>query len=241
METSDVSTLIFDLDGTLCESKKQIETNMSDLLEYLTAQYDIWITTGAAYSRVKTQISPELLSKFKGVYCCLGTECYDSYGICVLETGASFPKTIRSELLNIFANCNFPSKRSPAIITRNAMINFSVLEENASDKRRRHFADWDKETGFRSHVVSVLSEKYEGINFALGGMVSIDITVCGYDKSTILKNDKVKHNVLFFGDRCEPNGNDYPLCRRIKELECGDYVHVRSPEHTLELLKKIRG
>ena len=241
MNTSNVSTLMFDLDGTLCDSKKVIKDETVEVLETLLDRFEGWITTGAAYDQVKKQVPQPLLSKFNGVYCCLGTECYNPEGIRILETGASFPRTLRSELLNVFANCEFTHKRSPTIITRNAMMNFSVLEENATDKMRQSFSDWDKETGFRETVAQKLSEKYETVNFALGGMVSIDITVRGYDKSAILKNDKVKTDILFFGDRCEPSGNDYPLCRKIKEMRYGDYVSVTSPEHTLEILKKIRG
>lgn len=233
-------TLIFDLDGTLCKSTKVIETDMQDMLVSLIPEYSIWITTGAAYTSVQQQVPEDLLQSLTGVYCCLGTEYYNSDGIKEYGHKIEFPQDLFNSLRSFYNECKFDLKVEPTIICYNAMLNFSVLQKHAPDELRKQFKQWDIQTGFRAHIISVLSKRFPNFNFAAGGMVSIDITAKGFDKSLILASPDLKPDVIFFGDRCDEIGNDYSLAMAIDRLGIGTHHHVRDPEHTLSLLKKIR-
>jgi phosphomannomutase len=237
---NNIRTIIFDLDGTLCKSTKVIETDMRDMLVSLIPDYSIWITTGASYASVQQQVPKELLNSLSGVYCCLGTEYYNSRGIKEYGHTVEFPKGIFDALRVVYNECKFDFKVEPTIIRYAAMLNFSVLQKHAPDELRKQFRQWDIHHGFREHAIGVLTERFPSFNFAAGGMVSIDITAKGFDKSLILASPDLKPNVVFFGDRCDKFGNDHSLVLAIDRLGIGTHHHVRGPEHTLSLLKKIR-
>mgnify|MGYP000095383787 CR=1 FL=1 len=237
---SNVKTLIFDLDGTLCKSTKQISTEMYQVLDSLADRFDLWIVTGTTYERLCKQVPQALLSKMMGAYTCLGTSYYNSAGDKVHSHDAVFSTSLLYSLREVFDECNYPLKEK-GITERNAMINFSVISRDSSDERRQMFADWDRDNHFREYVVGTLSKQFPEYNFAAGGMVSIDITVKGFDKAKILENDQIKTDILFFGDKCDTGGNDRPLAQAIVEQGIGSYHAVSSPEDTLTLLKKIRG
>ena len=44
--------------------------------------------------------------------------------------------------------------------------------------------------------------------------------------------------MVFFGDKCNPGGNDYPIANDIIQRECGTYHNVKSHTQTLEILEK---
>ncbi len=239
MQVGDTRSLIFDLDGTLCESTKCLLPEMQHMLKLLSQDYDIWVTTGTSHQKLLTQIPADVLSCLTGVYCSLGTEYYNN-GQLVSRLDAEFSQSLLLELQAVFEACEFAHKHECAITYRNAMINFSVLTPGSSDTLRKQFATWDHETNFRNRIVMHLKNMYPQYNFAAGGMVSIDITQTGVDKSVIVDNEKLKTDVIFFGDKAEPLGNDYPVAQAIVERKIGKYYCVESPEHTLSLLKKIR-
>lgn len=240
-----VKSLIFDLDGTLCPSKKRVLPEIEQALIELSESHDLWIVTGATYDQIKAQVTEPLLSKFTGVYSCLGTQCYDSQGNKTFECTAEFPKSLYCDLENLYMSCEFPEKVEATITDRQAMLNYCVIGAEQTDELRAKFSEWDKQHRYREHVIDIMSQCYPDYEFAAGGMVSIDITQKGFDKSLILKNPDLKDDVLFFGDKCEPGGNDYPLVKAIEEQERGGSFNVFLPEGTLKLLrtllKKIRG
>ena len=71
----------------------------------------------------------------------------------------------------------------------------------------------------------------------MGGQIGIGIHPKNWDKTYIfnLINIDDYGTITFFGDRCSPDGNDYPLYSHpgIK----GNWVH--EPNDTLKLLKKL--
>ncbi|MBU1111989.1 MAG: bifunctional phosphoglucose/phosphomannose isomerase, partial [Nanoarchaeota archaeon] len=78
-------------------------------------------------------------------------------------------------------------------------------------------------------------EKY---SFKVGGTTSVDVTRKGLDKEWGIRKFAEFHgiplnNILFFGDKLYPGGNDHAATRVV------DCVEVKSPHDTLEHLKKL--
>ncbi len=71
----------------------------------------------------------------------------------------------------------------------------------------------------------------------MGGQIGIGIHPKGWDKSYILQfiNLTDYESVSFYGDRCLPNGNDYPLYSHMNIN--GNFV--KGPEETLTLIKSL--
>ena len=53
------------------------------------------------------------------------------------------------------------------------------------------------------------------IKATVGGETGIDISPIGTDKSQIIQDFGPDDNTIFFGDRMDPDGNDYPLAKVV--------------------------
>ena len=59
----------------------------------------------------------------------------------------------------------------------------------------------------------------------------------GADKSQILKD--VDRPIMFFGDKTEPGGNDYPLAEALNYIKECKTVQVNNWEETKNELEKL--
>jgi len=120
------------------------------------------------------------------------------------------------------------------------MINFSIVGRNATMEQRKAYEEYDAEFKEREKIVKKLSKKYKGIDFVIGGAVSIDIFNKGNDKSQVIDRvlkDKLKdHRIVFVGDRIPFPGNDHSLAVLLKEHKNGHAVEVESWRDTAKLL-----
>ena len=71
---------------------------------------------------------------------------------------------------------------------------------------------------------------YPKLEFSVGGEISIDIYPKGKNKSQALLDMTGK--TVFFGDRCEPSGNDFPISS--KSDVC---YHVSDWEESYKILR----
>ena len=75
-----------------------------------------------------------------------------------------------------------------------------------------------------------------GLNFAIGGQISIDVFPHGWDKRFCLKYVEDKFETIhFFGDRTNEGGNDYHIYADDRTI--GHSVH--NPEDTIRQLTKL--
>jgi phosphomannomutase len=112
---------------------------------------------------------------------------------------------------------------------RPGMLNFSILGRNATLEQRHAYVEYDTKTQERKLLAdefnSYFSDKYD-IAGTLGGETGIDISARGKDKGQILKDFDKYDEVVFFGDRTEPGGNDYALAKLIIEAGRGYVFQV---------------
>ena len=99
------------------------------------------------------------------------------------------------------------------------MCNFSVVGRNATLGERKLYVQHDESTRERNNVAINFKQKFLDIEAVVGGETGIDIYPIGSDKSQILKDFSQDDFIYFFGDRCEPGGNDYPIANAIREGE----------------------
>ena len=74
----------------------------------------------------------------------------------------------------------------------------------------------------------------QGFEAAIGGQTSLDIFMKGRNKSQVYNT--IGTPMVFFGDRCETTGNDFPLVQMLKPTDT--FYHVTGPEETFTLLKE---
>jgi phosphomannomutase len=94
---------------------------------------------------------------------------------------------------------------------------------------------WDMLNEERKLFCKMVEETFPELEASIGGQISIDIYPKGQNKAQVL--DDLEGPITFFGDRCEPGGNDYPIVSRIEDEHI---VHnVKDWKETYKLLKTI--
>ena len=117
------------------------------------------------------------------------------------------------------------------------MVNFTIPGRPTTLEERFLYKQWDEHKGERESMVEILSRKYPGLSFGIAGETGIDIMWRGRDKSQIIQ-DFEPSLVTFYGDRMQPEGNDYTLSLEV--VRGGGVVHqVKGWEDTWKRLKEL--
>ena len=241
----DKGVIVFDLDGTLTESKVQLDPEMGALLAQLIKQKIVAVIGGGSFERFKTQLIAGLPA---------GTE-FERLLLLPLN-GASlyqFAKDgwheVYSELLheeekqNIHAALDKALKETgfvgleylygEQIEDRGGQITFSALGQDAPLEEK---TKWSQEhEAERARLALKLQEYLPEMEVKVAGLTSIDITRKGIDKKFGIGRLASRLNILptemvFVGDAFGPGGNDEPT------LDSGAVCFkVNSPKDTKRL------
>ena len=107
-----------------------------------------------------------------------------------------------------------------------------------SQDDREKFAALDQKQEIRKSFVEALIKEFPdlGLNFAIGGQISIDAYPHGWDKRFCLKFvEETFQTIHFFGDRTNPGGNDYHIYNDERTIGHS----VENPEDTKQQLMKL--
>jgi len=245
---------IFDMDGTLTESRRCITEQTLSALKRLSPA-KLYLVTGSDMVKVVEQMGTDvLLERFERVMACNGTRVWN----CNLDMDDEMlsyePELIHkvslidyysqpdinhiiSTLLRLAADNHTKYKTGTFVEWRDSQINFSLIGRNCTLEQRDDYAKWDDKSGERDKAIEQLRETFKGwgLSFRKGGQISIDITRRGWDKSYALQNiSELPEDCVFFGDRIEGNGNDSDIA-----VLCGAYHEVSGPEETVEIIKSV--
>ena len=247
---------IFDMDGTLTESRRCITGETLSALKRLSPA-KLYLVTGSDMVKVVEQMGTDvLLEKFERVMACNGTRVWNCNLDLDDEMLAYEPELIHkvslidhysqadinhivSTLLRLAADNHTKYKTGTFVEWRDSQINFSLIGRNCSLEQRDDYAKWDAKSGERDKAIEQLRETFKGwgLSFRKGGQISIDITRKGWDKSYALQSiAESPKDCVFFGDRIEGNGNDSDIA-----VLCGAYHEVSGPEETVEIIKSVYG
>jgi phosphomannomutase len=236
--------IIADVDDTICESCQLVSDEMaleisrlidngfsfafisgtkSESLQRMISsklrkEHHILGTTGTNYTLVKGDSSVETIYKYS-----LSTEEKK-------EIFDAFDKLIKHY------NIESMTTKEDQVQDRDSQITLSAIGRHAPTEAK---ATYDSDGKVRLMWIEFLknhldSEKY---HLKIGGTTSIDITKKGFDKEWGIKKF-AKHNninyseILFFGDKLYPGGNDFPAAKIV------DCIAVKNPEDTIRKLKE---
>lgn len=244
-----MKSLIFDMDGTLTESRQHISDEMIQALMKIPNSYKKYLVTGSDMAKVEEQIPIEvLLAVFDKVFACNGTRVFNTNLDLDDETRPVEPELIHkvnlsdfysesdlnhimNTLLKLAHETHTKIKTGTFVEWRESQINFSVVGRNCTLEQREDYVKWDNKSGERKKLVEQLEDKFQGwgLSFRLGGQISIDVTRQGWDKSYAFNNivEKPK-DCVFFGDKIVPGGNDYDIA-----VLCGKYHDVQGAADTI--------
>jgi len=244
-----MKSLIFDMDGTLTESRQHISDEMIQALMKIPNSYKKYLVTGSDMAKVEEQIPIEvLLTVFDKVFACNGTRVFNTNLDLDDETRPVEPELIHkvnlsdfysesdlnhimNTLLKLAHETHTKIKTGTFVEWRESQINFSVVGRNCTSGQREDYVKWDNKSGERKKLVEQLEDKFQGwgLSFRLGGQISIDVTRQGWDKSYAFNNISEKpEDCVFFGDKIVPGGNDYDIA-----VLCGKYHDVQGAADTI--------
>jgi phosphomannomutase len=214
--------VVFDLDGTLAESKSAIDAEMAQLLERLLGLVKVAVISGGAWEQFEMQLlahlrQDERLENLFLLPTC-GTRFYrygSGWGLLYAEdfTEAERKKVVDSLQQTIMsAGGNAARVWGEVVEDRGSQITFSALGQLAPLEEKKK---WDPDFAKRKKMKAILETLIPEFSVHLGGATSIDVTQHGIDKAYGIGKlrDILRiaiDEMIFIGDALFPGGNDYP-------------------------------
>lgn len=244
------STIAFDLDGTLAESKSSITPVMSDLLCQLLDHYNVAVVSGGSFAQFQKQLLGNLSCSKEEALKRLFLFPTNGSALYVYENGAWSP--VYQELLTesekelikkswdealAKSGIEIPTPSyGPIMEDRGTQITYSARGQEAPISVKE---TWDPDQKKRIAIREQLLPLLPGFAVSFGGMTSVDVTKQGIDKAYAMEKTmsylKVsKDDIMFVGDKLDPGGNDYAA--RRSGVSC---VAVANPDETSTVIKRL--
>jgi HAD superfamily hydrolase (TIGR01484 family) len=238
--------IVFDLDGTLAESKTSLDAEMAGLLNALLRIVKVSVISGGDWSQFEKQVlsnltADERLRNLSLLPTC-GTRFYK------YDTGwtklysedftGDEKKRIISSLKQATNSPDVKPRKTwgDMIEDRGSQITFSGLGQLAPLAEKKK---WDPDFKKRKRIETILSKLIPEFSVRLGGATSIDVTKPGIDKAYGIRKLRdilgisIKE-MIFIGDAIFPGGNDYP------PEEAGVFsIEVKDPHETKRVIEAI--
>lgn len=240
--------IVFDLDGTLAESKAAVDVEMAGLLKRLMAIVKVAVISGGGWPQFEKQVLGQLprdsaLENLSLLPTC-GTKFYrystDWKKIYSEDFTAAEKTKIIASLNTALAESGVKVDRlwGEAIEDRGSQITYSALGQRAPlDEKKK----WDPDYAKRKRITALADKLIPEFSVRMGGATSIDVTKPGIDKAYGIRKLRdvltIKlPEMLFVGDAIFPGGNDYP-----PEQAGVCSVCVNGPHETKRVIQTVIG
>lgn len=238
--------IVFDLDGTLAESKSLIDSEMSVLLHDLLGIVKVALISGGDWPQFEKQVLSRLphdesLANLSILPTC-GTKFFSYKGDWKKIYSEDFTpeekEKITTSLNKALDEAGFKSEKvwGELIEDRGSQITFSALGQRAPLEEKKK---WDPDFSKRKKIKTILDRLIPKFSVRLGGATSVDVTKPGIDKAYGIGKLRdvlgisVKE-MLFIGDALFPGGNDYPAEQAGVVSICTD-----GPQETKRIIEAI--
>jgi HAD superfamily hydrolase (TIGR01484 family) len=217
-----IRLVVFDLDGTLAESKTAIDAETAAWLSMLLTVVDVAVISGGDWPQFQTQLLSRLpadrrLRSLSLLPTC-GTKFYRYSDDWELLYSDDLTDLERHTIVGALRAAAPPPEATPpswgeVIEDRGSQITFSALGQQAPLEAK---AKWDPDLAKRQRMVGELALTLPGFSVRLGGTTSVDVTKPGIDKAYGIERLRETLHVdlgdmLFIGDALYAGGNDAPV------------------------------
>lgn len=238
--------IVFDLDGTIAESKLALDDEMSALLGDLLRIVRVAVISGGDWPQFEKQLISNLprdafLENLFLLPTC-GTKFYEYESTWNKLYSDDFTDEEKKKIVSALkkaiglSNDNGETVWGDQIEDRGSQITFSALGQQAPLGEKKQ---WDPDFAKRKQMKEFLDKSIPEFSVRLGGTTSVDITKQGIDKAygirklrDILGVEIVE--MIFVGDALFPGGNDYPA----KEAGVVS-IQVKGPQETKRVIQTI--
>ncbi len=238
--------VVFDLDGTLAQSKASIDSEMAELLGKLLGTVKAAIISGGDWPQFEKQvlshIGEDANLKNLSILPTCGTKFYqyenDWQKVYVDDFTSEQKAKIIDSLNKAINGSGLKAEKvwGEVIEDRGSQITYSALGQRAPLEQKKQ---WDPDFTKRKKIKALLDPLIDDFSVRLGGSTSIDITKPGIDKAYGIRKLRdilgiAIEEMVFVGDALFPGGNDYPA------QEAGVVsIRVRDPEDTKRVIEAI--
>ena len=239
---------IFDVDGTLTPSRLPMTEEFQEFFKEWIKENKFYLVTGSNIEKLQEQMCYFDIEA-QALFTCCGNEMWipDPHIVNIsayqeYENKFKPPETLKTYLGLQVRLSETPVQASNHREDRGSMLNFSVVGRDCTLEERKKYFEWDSQVGERKRIAKEVNDGWPDLEAVIGGQISIDIVPKGMDKSQILKHIEQKENAeenIFFGDRTEEGGNDYPLAYKMWEMDDRfSSYQTEDIENTMKLLNE---
>lgn len=244
--------LLFDVDGTICDSGKKISLNMSESINKLKSiGCDVGIVGGGLFNKIMYQLDEKILPELVFSECGsvfhqfnFKTNLYDLVNLNNLRLEPEYYQInqLVKTCLKFISQTDYVVSGN-FIDLRNGLIYVSLVGMSATDDERANFIQLDSINNYRNKLIEILKTQatqlgiIDKIDICLGGSVGIAIYPSKWNKVQVLNwINKTEYNAIYyFGDKYLPDGNDYELINHSDVIG----FKVDSLEQTLNILNEL--
>jgi len=241
-----IKLVVFDLDGTLAESKSALDAEMATLLSALLGIVKVAVISGGDWRQFQEQLLSNLPQdehlKHLSLLPTCGTRFYQYESGWKLLYAEDFTKDEKGKIVRaleqVIESSAFPAHKNwgEVIEDRGSQITFSALGQEAPIEEKEK---WDPDFTKRKKMKAAIDQLIPAFSVRLGGTTSVDITKLGIDKAYGIRKLRdtlavAISDMIFIGDAIFPGGNDYPAKQAGAMSIC-----VRDPEETKRVVEAI--
>lgn len=241
--------MMFDLDGTLAESKQPLTSEMASLISQLLSRTKVAVISGGALEQFLTQVvsrlpaDAELASLFllptsgAALYEWKNGNWHKIYEERLSEAEATKVVSAMEEAARETGFVDLSSQSyGPRIEHRGGSVAFSALGQKAPVDLKKA---WDPDHTKRLALQKAISSRLPGYSVAMGGSTTIDVTKEGIDKAygihQLAERLRISENdMMYFGDELVSGGNDEAIFRTSVQARL-----VTSPEETATAIRTM--
>ncbi len=250
--------VVFDLDGTLTETKTPLAPDMSGTLADLLKKKKVAIIGGGSWEQFKKQFVSELQCSRKllpnlFLFPTTATSFYRYRGGWKKVYAKELPKKERRKIEKAFEEVlreihYVPPKKvyGKVIEDRKSQVTFSALGQDIvarlGEKGVRLKEAWTKKNGpLKLTITKLMQKRLPNLEVHAAGFTSIDVTEKGIDKAYGIRQiERHLHipvkKMIFIGDAIFPGGNDYAVTKTGVKT-----VKVSGPKETKKVIERILG
>jgi phosphomannomutase len=238
--------IVFDLDGTLAESKSSLDEEMAQRLRALLDVAQVAVISGGDWPQFEQQLLASLggganLRALSLLPTC-GTKFYQYAGGWTQRYAEQLTPDEVAEITAGLTQAMRASEVEPVqtwgeqIENRGTQITFSALGQQAPLAAKQA---WDPHFAKRQVMKTFLDTRLPAYSVRLGGTTSIDVTRADIDKAYGIRKLVEALGIsidemIFIGDALFPGGNDYPA------IEAGvTSIQVSGPDETKRVVEAI--
>ena len=238
--------IVFDLDGTLAESKAAIDKEMAVRLAALLTVGKVAIISGGDWPQFEKQVLANLPKGKKlqnlSILPTCGTKFYQYKSGWKQLYAENFTPAQKEKIIASLneavdkSGLKAKKTRGETIEDRGSQVTYSGLGQQAPlDEKKK----WDPDFSKRDKIKKRLEKMIPEFAINLGGATSIDVTKKGIDKKYGIHKlrdvlDIKISEMIFSGDAIFPGGNDYPA------KEAGTFsICVSGPDETKKVIEGI--